>query len=357
MRQRAGQGIDARERFAGTHPLEHQRHRHEAVADEHHPRIDHAAIPLTAEHGGRVVHLFDDIRLAHRRDMAGHAMTGRDRGGHAARRAVHDDRPRPLGEHAFDRQRDRRLLADVAAVGRGDRKPVGVRILKKSDIGVLLPDPRQHAGEVFGRRLRQMFEQPVGLAPLDHHLTPEMLEERHGHAAARAMPAVEPDPRPVAADRRDIHGRRDETHVRGRAVHFPDIPDGLGQRPRFVARGDGLKSFEHLLAGSCREHAARAGEQFHAVVGRGIVAGRDLDAAGRDFVANHDPDGGRGRHAAVDHVAADPCQIVGDRGRQHGAARAAVAADHDRAGGQRVGKRGGIPHRHVGCEARAHDTA
>ena len=64
----------------------------------------------------------------------------------------------------------------------------------------------------------------VGGRPFDDHLAAEMLEERPGHAAAGAVAAVEPDPRPVATDGLDIDRGGDELHVGRRAIHLAKGP-------------------------------------------------------------------------------------------------------------------------------------
>ena len=345
-----------------AHPLEHECHRHEAVADEHHPRIDHAAVPLTAEHRARGEHRIDDIRLANRRDMTCRAVPRGDQRRHPTRRAVDHDRPGAfrqwgLRQHRLDGQRERRLLADVSPLGRGNRQPVGIGILEEADICVLKHDSGQHIGKVVGRRLRRVLKAAVGLAPLDHDLAAEMLEQRPGHAAARTVARVEPDSRPAAADRLHVDRLRDERDVGRTAVDQANgarLHGGLSGR---VCRG-GLrpKSLEYHGPGCCREHATRRGKKLEAVVGGGVVAGGDLDAAGGPLVSHDDPHGGRGCNPAVDHVAARSREVFRDCRRQQRPGCAAVATDHDRPGGQRASEGGDIANGHLGREAAADDA-
>ena len=300
-------------------------------------------------------HRIHDVRLADCGHVAGHPVPRGDRRRHAARRAVHDDRPRRLREHGLDAQRERRLLADVPSVGRGDRQPVGIGILKKSDIRVLLPDLRQHRGEVFGRRLGRMLEQAVGLPSRDRELAAEVLEEQPCAAAAGAMPRVEPDPRSAAADRLDIDGRRDEPDMRRAAI---DVSHAAAHRAGgFHTVGKRVKPGEHVRPVGSREHAARRREELEAVVLRRVMARGNLDATGGPLLTHDDTDRRRGGDAAVDHIATAGHEKLAQGCREQRPVRAAVAADHNRPGRQGSCERGRVARCHVGCERRSHDAA
>ena len=281
-------------------------------------------------------------------------MPGRDDRGHRARRAVGDDRPRRLREHALRHQRERRLLADVAALGRGDREPVGVGILEKPDVGGLQRDPRQQAGEIRRGGLRLVREPAVGLAPLDHDLAAELLQKRQGHAAARAVAGVEPDPGPAAADRGHVHRRQHEPQVRGGGVERAGRAAATADRRLRIRR---LEPGQHLPSRRGRQHPTRGRKELQAVVAGGIVARRDLHAARGRGLAHRDAHARRGGDPAVDDVPAERQQPGGDRRGEGRPALATVATHDDGARRQAGGERGGVSRGDLGGERRADDPA
>ena len=87
----------------------------------------------------------------------------------------------------------------------------------------------------------------------------------------------------------------------------------------------------HFPADGGAQHAAIGTEQFEAVPLRRVVAGGDLDAAGRFKGADGQADGRRGGDGQIVDLAAGSGQSGEDGVAQHGAAGPAVAADDDAA--------------------------
>ena len=115
-----------------------------------------------------------------------------------------------------------------------------------------------------------------------------------------------------------------------------------------------VKNGQHSGPSGSRQHAARSRKKLEPVVAGRIVAGRNLEAARGPFGPHHNAQRGSGGHTAVDDVAALPSKKVGQcRGKQRPRG-SAVAADHDRARGERGEKSRGVTHGHIGGEAAAH---
>ena len=106
-----------------------------------------------------------------------------------------------------------------------------------------------------------------------------------------------------------------------------------------------------------RNDAPCGRKEFDAVILSGIVAGGDLDAAGRAALAQEHACGGRGQDAGVDGVSSHGLQGGSDGRRQHLAGGPAIAADQDRArrGDGRKGR--GISGGHLRRQVLAHHAA
>ena len=64
----------------------------------------------------------------------------------------------------LDAHGQRIFLAQIAARFVDDGQPIGVRILAEADVAPLARHGRQHAGQVFGRRLGRVLELAVRIA-------------------------------------------------------------------------------------------------------------------------------------------------------------------------------------------------
>ena len=87
------------------------------------------------------------------------------------------------------------------------------------------------------------------------------------------------------------------------------------------------------------------------------MARGNLHAASSLLLPHDNAHGRRGRDPGVDHVAARLREGGGDHGGQHESGGPTVAADHDRPGGQRLGKGQYIANGDCGCKAVPHDAA
>lgn len=177
-------------------------------------------------------------------------------------------------------------------------------------------------------------------------------------------------PRPADAVQRHVeaHGadaphvqegdRQDAFHV---AVHGARVllpPAQLlpgGARDLAVQQGAHLGRLVRV-----QEHPAGADELQRVPLDRVVAGGHRQPARGLQ-VFDGQLHAGRGRDADVDHVAPGGLQRGGGGAREHGAADAAVAADHHRAAGApapRIGaERRREPRDHLGGQAVAHAAA
>ena len=126
---------------------------------------------------------------------------------------------------------------------------------------------------------------------------------------------------------------------------------GLGGADPVVADpvdSPGAVAVQDFLAGAGGDDAAFVGEEFQAVVLDRVVAGGDLDGAGRLVFSHQHADGGRGADAGVDRPPADGLQTGMNRLGEHPARGPAVASDDHGSRGRRGGESGGVADGHLG---------
>jgi len=164
---------------------------------------------------------------------------------------------------------------------------------------------------------------------------------------------VEPDLEPAPADRLDIDGGEDKPDMRCRAV---DLAARAGAGSGSAGGVAGMEALEDRPAGGSGEDAALGREQLESVIGGGIVAGGNLQPAGRSLVADDDPHRRRRRNPGIDDVAPVGQQSQRDRVGKHPPVRTAVTTEDDRPWRQLIDEGPRVADRHLRRE-RASDDA
>ena len=327
------------------------------------------------------------VRLAHRRSEIGYAVSRGQVFRHPAAGAVgHNGRPRrrrgqvhvfglrfagrisPLAEkwtsprplprrlpqHVIDAHRQRVFFAQVAARRIDHSQPVGIGVLAETDIGARLGHGRKYARQIFGGRLGRMGELAVGLLAEHRDAARKFVQEPPPQDTAGAAVGIQHHAEPPLANPLGVDRIQNRQEMRGNRIVAPLTASQaiLGQPGRRV----GAIAMQNLAARRGRNHAAVGRKQLQPVVGRGIVAGSDLDGPGRLELPQQHADGGRGRDAGVDRRASEGLQPGLNGQREHSARGAAVASDQDVARRQRCRKRGGIANRHLRRQCFAHNA-
>ena len=232
-----------------------------------------------------------------------------------------------------DAHRQRVLLAQVAARGIDHGQPVGVGVLAEADVGAGVGHGRQHAGQVFGGRLGGMGELAVGLFAQHRDPAGKLVQQPPAQDAAGAVVAVQKHAEPALANPLGVDGVQHGQQMGGDGVVASlAAAEAILRQPGGRAGAIALQDFAARPGGN---HAAVGRKQFQAVVGRRIVAGGDLNGAGRLEVPQQHADGGRGDDAGVDGRASEGLQPGLDGQREHSARGPAIAADQDVARRQR----------------------
>ena len=226
-----------------------------------------------------------------------------------------------LGDHGHDL-----VAVDDLALLVDDHHPVGVAVERDADVGAQL-------AHLVAERLRRgraalvVDVVAVGLdADLDH-LGAQLPQRVGRHLVAGAVGAIDDDAQAVEADvaRQRALGELDVALLR--ALDALGAADPVGGRQQ--VRGRRLHQRLDLALGLVGELVAVGVEQLDAVVGVGIVGGRDHHAEVGAQRAGEHGDRRRRHRAEQEHVHADRREARHQRRFDHVAGEPRVLADDD----------------------------
>ena len=237
------------------------------------------------------------------------AQVGHDRDHHGVAGQLARVRPGPgeQGQQLVPVDQRRRRRSD-------GQQPVGVAVEGQAQVRPVL-DHRAGQGGGGGRAAPVIDVGPVGLAADGHHLGPQPLVD--GARPARRRPrwhcrppaGARPGGGPSSSDRQVVDVGRPETGLGPDSCPTPWPSRRRG--PLTVGSRTRSSSSSMAASVSALSLVPTGGEQLDAVVGEGIVGGRDHRRG--DVPLRRQPGQGRGRqHTDVDHVG----PLAGQPGRQ-----------------------------------------